>query len=148
MCSSDLFLERLDDPAKNWKFSVSDARERGHWDAYMAAYEDMIRNTATKEAPWWVVPADNKWFTRVVVCAAVIETLAGLDLAYPSVSAAARRQPPRSAGSERSVRMNDSFDSARTTSGRHELRVTSASSGLDAARTSAPATSSGLTSSL
>jgi PPK2 family polyphosphate:nucleotide phosphotransferase len=86
------FLERLDNPDKHWKFSVGDARERAHWDAYMSAYEDMIRNTATQEAPWWVVPADNKWFTRVVVCAAVIETLAGLDLAYPTVSAATRKE--------------------------------------------------------
>jgi polyphosphate kinase 2 (PPK2 family) len=86
------FLERLETPEKNWKFSVGDAKERAHWDAYMSAYEDMIRNTATKEAPWWVVPADNKWFTRVVVCTAVIETLAGLDLAYPTVSAATRKE--------------------------------------------------------
>ena len=86
------FLERLETPEKNWKFSVGDAKERAHWDDYMSAYEDMIRNTATKEAPWYVVPADNKWFTRVVVCAAVIETLAGLDLAYPTVSAAKRKE--------------------------------------------------------
>jgi len=86
------FLERLETPEKNWKFSVGDAKERAHWDAYMSAYQDMIRNTATKEAPWWVVPADNKWFTRVVVCTAVIETLAGLDLAYPTVSAAKRKE--------------------------------------------------------
>jgi PPK2 family polyphosphate:nucleotide phosphotransferase len=79
------FLERLDDPEKHWKFSVNDAAERQHWDAYMDAYEDAIRNTATKAAPWYVVPADNKWFTRVVVAAAVIDTLAGLDLAYPVV---------------------------------------------------------------
>ena len=86
------FLERLETPEKNWKFSVGDAKERAHWDAYMSAYEDMIRNTATKEAPWWVVPANNKWFTRVVVCSAVIETLAGLDLAYPTVSPAMRKE--------------------------------------------------------
>ena len=59
--------------------------ERGHWDDYMASYEDMIRNTATKEAPWYVVPADNKWFTRVVVAAAVVEALSSLDLHYPEV---------------------------------------------------------------
>ena len=81
------FLERIDNPDKNWKFSSADARERGHWDAYMAAYEDMIRHTATKQAPWYVVPADNKWFTRIVVAAAVIEALDSLDLAYPEVGA-------------------------------------------------------------
>lgn len=79
------FLERLDDPEKNWKFSVNDAAERQHWDAYMEAYEDAIRNTASKDAPWYVVPADNKWFTRVVVAAAVIDTLRRLDLHYPKV---------------------------------------------------------------
>jgi PPK2 family polyphosphate:nucleotide phosphotransferase len=80
------FLERLDDPEKNWKFSAGDVKERGHWDEYMAAYEDAIRQTATKDAPWYVVPADNKWFTRLVVGAAVIDALAGLDLHYPKVS--------------------------------------------------------------
>jgi PPK2 family polyphosphate:nucleotide phosphotransferase len=79
------FLERIDKPEKNWKFSTNDAKEREHWDAYMAAYEDMVQHTATKEAPWYVVPADNKWFTRVVVAAAVIDTLASLKLAYPQV---------------------------------------------------------------
>jgi PPK2 family polyphosphate:nucleotide phosphotransferase len=79
------FLERIDDPQKNWKFSSNDAAERDFWDDYMEAYEQMIQETATKDAPWYVVPADNKWFTRVVVAAAVIETLASLDLAYPKV---------------------------------------------------------------
>ena len=79
------FLARLDRPDKNWKFSINDAKERGYWHDYMKAYEDTIRNTATDYAPWYVVPADNKWFTRLVVAAAVIETLADLDLAYPSV---------------------------------------------------------------
>jgi len=79
------FLERIDDPQKNWKFSSNDANERDFWDSYMEAYEQMIQETATKEAPWYVVPADNKWFTRVVVALAVIETLASLDLAYPKV---------------------------------------------------------------
>ncbi len=79
------FLERINDPQKNWKFSSNDANERDFWDSYMQAYEEMIQETATKEAPWYVVPADNKWFTRVVVAAAVIETLASLDLAYPKV---------------------------------------------------------------
>jgi PPK2 family polyphosphate:nucleotide phosphotransferase len=80
------FLERIEEPEKNWKFSANDAKEREHWDDYMEAYEDMIRNTATKTAPWYVVPADNKWFTRVVVAAAVIEALDSLDLKYPKVS--------------------------------------------------------------
>jgi PPK2 family polyphosphate:nucleotide phosphotransferase len=79
------FLERAENPEKNWKFSASDMAEREHWDDYQKAYEDMIRNTATKDSPWYVVPADNKWFTRVVVAAAVIDTLASLGLTYPKV---------------------------------------------------------------
>jgi PPK2 family polyphosphate:nucleotide phosphotransferase len=79
------FLDRIDDPQKNWKFSSNDASERDYWDDYMEAYEQMIQETATKEAPWYVVPADNKWFTRLVVAGAVIETLDSLDLAYPKV---------------------------------------------------------------
>jgi polyphosphate kinase 2 (PPK2 family) len=79
------FMERLEEPEKNWKFSASDARERGHWDDYMDAYEEMIRETATEHAPWYVVPANNKWYTRIVVAAAVIEALASLDLHYPKV---------------------------------------------------------------
>ena len=79
------FLERIDDPLKNWKFSSNDANERDFWNDYMEAYEEMIQETATKHAPWYVVPADNKWFTRVVVAAAVIEALADLDLTYPQV---------------------------------------------------------------
>src|SRR5205823_2841603 len=79
------FLDRIDDPLKNWKFSSNDAAERDYWDDYMEAYEEMIQETATTDAPWYVVPADNKWFTRVVVAGAVIETLASLDLAYPKV---------------------------------------------------------------
>ena len=79
------FLERLENPEKNWKFSASDLKEREFWDDYMEAYEDMIRHTATEDAPWYVVPADNKWFTRVVVAAAVVSTLGSLDLAYPKV---------------------------------------------------------------
>ena len=77
------FLARLDDPAKSWKFSAGDVAEREHWDDYMRAYQDMIRHTATKAAPWFVVPADNKWFTRLIVAAAIIDALASLDLAYP-----------------------------------------------------------------
>ena len=79
------FLDRINDSQKNWKFSSNDAAERDFWDDYMEAYEQMIQETATKAAPWYVVPADNKWFTRVVVAAAVIETLEDLDLKYPEV---------------------------------------------------------------
>ena len=79
------FLDRINDPVKNWKFSSNDAAERDYWDDYMEAYEDMIRNTATKESPWYVVPADNKLFTRVVVAAGVIEALDSLGLQYPKV---------------------------------------------------------------
>lgn len=81
------FLERIDDRAKNWKFSAVDLKERGHWGEYMKAYEQTIRNTATGYAPWYAIPADNKWFSRLVVAAAVISTLASLDLAYPKLSA-------------------------------------------------------------
>jgi PPK2 family polyphosphate:nucleotide phosphotransferase len=80
------FLERLEKPEKHWKFSDADVKERGFWGQYMEAYEDMIRHTATKHAPWYVVPADNKWFTRVVVAAAVIEALADLNLKFPEVN--------------------------------------------------------------
>ena len=86
------FLARLEEPAKNWKFSSADATERGHWDEYMAAYEDMIQNTASKYAPWYVVPADHKWFTRLVVASAVIDALEELELAFPAVDAAKRRE--------------------------------------------------------
>jgi len=79
------FLARLNDSSKNWKFSSSDLKERGHWDAYAKAYEETIRATATDEAPWYVVPADNKWYTRIVVAAAIIEALASLGLKYPTV---------------------------------------------------------------
>jgi polyphosphate kinase 2 (PPK2 family) len=82
------FLDRAEEPEKNWKFSGSDMAERDYWDDYQDAYEDMIRNTATKHSPWYVVPADKKWFTRVVVAAAVIDTLVSLDLAYPEVDSA------------------------------------------------------------
>ena len=93
------FLERLDKPEKNWKFSAGDVVERGFWDRYMDAYEDMIRRTATPQAPWYVVPADNKWFTHIVVAAAIIDALASVKPAYPTITqekrkelAAARRQ--------------------------------------------------------
>jgi len=80
------FLARLEEPQKHWKFSEADIRERGFWDDYMKAYEDMICETSTPEAPWYVIPADNKWFTRVAVAAAIIDTLEGLKLSYPTVS--------------------------------------------------------------
>ena len=84
------FLERLDRPEKNWKFSVADVKERSYWNDYMAAYEDAIRATATRAAPWFVVPADNKWFTRLVVAAAIVEAMDAMQLAYPKISDAQR----------------------------------------------------------
>jgi PPK2 family polyphosphate:nucleotide phosphotransferase len=86
------FLERLDEPEKNWKFSTADIHERQYWDDYQKAYEEMIRNTATKHAPWYVVPADNKWFTHLVVAAAIVETLEELGPSFPKVSAAKRQE--------------------------------------------------------
>jgi PPK2 family polyphosphate:nucleotide phosphotransferase len=80
------FLDRLDQPEKNWKFSSGDVRERECWDDYHEAYEEMIRNTATEHAPWYVVPADNKWFTRLVISTVIVDALESLDLAYPTVS--------------------------------------------------------------
>ena len=79
------FMKRLDDPDRNWKFSPSDVRERRYWEDYQHAFEEAIRATATKRAPWHVVPADNKWFTRLVVAATIVEAVEGLDLAYPKV---------------------------------------------------------------
>jgi PPK2 family polyphosphate:nucleotide phosphotransferase len=79
------FMERLDQPEKNWKFSAADVGERQRWDDYMKAYEEAIQNTATPESPWYVVPADKKWFTRIVVAGAVIDALDSLDLKYPEV---------------------------------------------------------------
>ena len=86
------FLERINKPEKNWKFSAADASERGHWKDYMNAYEDMIQHTATPETPWHVVPADHKWFTRLVVAATVVDALTGLDLKFPAVDLAKRRE--------------------------------------------------------
>lgn len=86
------FLERLEDPNKNWKFSMADIQERGFWKEYQQAYEEMIQKTATKHSPWYVVPADNKWFTRLVVASAIIETLDGLDLAFPVVDKAKKKE--------------------------------------------------------
>jgi PPK2 family polyphosphate:nucleotide phosphotransferase len=80
------FLARIERPDKNWKFSASDVKERGHWDDYMAAYEDMFNHTSTKHAPWHIIPADHKWFTRAMVAQILIETLESLDLQYPAVS--------------------------------------------------------------
>jgi len=85
------FLERLQEPEKHWKFQAGDVSERQHWDDYMHAYEDMIRSTATPEAPWYVVPADHKWFTRLIVADAIIDTLEDLKLAYPSVDSPTRK---------------------------------------------------------
>lgn len=80
------FIERVDDPSKNWKFSPADARERGYWDRYMEAYEDMIQNTSTDESPWYVIPADNKAYARIAVASAIISALDQMDLEYPKVS--------------------------------------------------------------
>lgn len=80
------FLSRIEEPEKNWKFSANDVAERAHWDEYMAAYEAAIRGTAAKHAPWYVVPADNKWFTRLVVVAAIVRALEGMELHYPKVT--------------------------------------------------------------
>jgi PPK2 family polyphosphate:nucleotide phosphotransferase len=86
------FLDRLDHPEKNWKFSAADVRERQCWKDYMKAYEDMIVHTSTEHAPWYVVPADNKWFTRVVVAAALVDTLEDLKLTYPKVDPDKRKE--------------------------------------------------------
>jgi PPK2 family polyphosphate:nucleotide phosphotransferase len=86
------FMERLDRPEKNWKFSAADAKERQHWKDYMHAYEDMIRATAAPHAPWIVVPADKKWFARLVVAATVADALGSLDLAYPTVTEGQKRE--------------------------------------------------------
>ena len=86
------FLDRLDQPEKNWKFAAADLGERQHWPHYMDAYEDLIQHTATGHAPWYVVPADHKWFTRLVVASVVVETLESLKLEYPKVDAAQRRE--------------------------------------------------------
>jgi PPK2 family polyphosphate:nucleotide phosphotransferase len=86
------FLARLDEPEKNWKFSAADIRERACWDDYQKAYEEMIANTATEHAPWFVVPADNKWFTRLVVSTVIVDTLESLDLTYPKVDDAKRKE--------------------------------------------------------
>ena len=86
------FLKRLEEPEKNWKFSAGDIHERKCWDDYQDAYEDMIRNTASKHAPWYVVPADNKWFSRLVISTVIVDTLESLGLDYPKVDAAKRKE--------------------------------------------------------
>jgi PPK2 family polyphosphate:nucleotide phosphotransferase len=86
------FLDRLQQPEKIWKFSAADLRERERWDDYMDAYEEMIANTSTPHAPWFVIPADNKWFTRLTVAAAIVDTLYGLNLSYPKVDAQKKKE--------------------------------------------------------
>jgi len=86
------FLERLEDSKKNWKFSMADVQERTFWKDYQEAYEEMIQCTATKYAPWFVIPADNKWFTRAAVAAAIIEALNELDLTFPDVDKAKKKE--------------------------------------------------------
>jgi PPK2 family polyphosphate:nucleotide phosphotransferase len=80
------FLKRINTPEKNWKFSLNDVKERRHWDDYMAAYEDAFNHTSTEEAPWYIIPADNKWFMRTAVADVIITKLASLNLTYPTVS--------------------------------------------------------------
>lgn len=82
----DRFLKRINTPEKNWKFSLNDVKERRHWDDYMAAYEDAFNHTSTEEAPWYIIPADNKWFMRTAVADVIITKLASLNLTYPKVS--------------------------------------------------------------
>ena len=86
------FMERLDRPDKHWKFSTSDVHERKFWGDYKHAFEEAIRATASKRAPWYVVPADNKWFTRLSVAAAIVEAVEKLDLAYPTVDAKKKKE--------------------------------------------------------
>jgi PPK2 family polyphosphate:nucleotide phosphotransferase len=98
------FLQRIDTPSKNWKFSAGDVRERAHWRDYMSAYQDAIRNTATPAAPWFVVPADHKWFTRLVVAEAIVDTMKRLDLHFPTID---RDKKKELRASERSLRRKD-----------------------------------------
>ena len=86
------FLERLEDSKKNWKFSMADVQERSFWKDYQEAYEEMMQHTATKHAPWYVIPADNKWFTRLAVAAAIIDALRRLDLSFPDVEKAKKKE--------------------------------------------------------
>jgi len=89
------FLERLEDSKKNWKFSMDDVKERGFWKDYQEAYEEMIQNTATKHAPWYVIPADNKWYTQLIVASAIISTLEELDLSFPDVDKEKKKELAR-----------------------------------------------------
>ena len=89
------FLERLEDSKKNWKFSMDDVKERGFWKDYQEAYEEMIQNTATKHAPWYVIPADNKWYTQLIVASAIISTLEELDLSFPDVDKEKKKELER-----------------------------------------------------
>src|SRR4051812_25911564 len=100
------FLKRLDEPEKNWKFSEADVHEREHWDRYMAAYDDMISHTATEHAPWYVVPADNKWFTHLVVSSVIVRALQELRLSYPRIDNARRKE----LDAARELLLNDSPD--------------------------------------
>lgn len=84
-------LARIDTPEKNWKFSLSDVKERSYWDDYTNAYEDALNHTSTERAPWYVVPADHKWFTRTAVADVIVSRLKGLKLSYPQISSADRR---------------------------------------------------------
>jgi PPK2 family polyphosphate:nucleotide phosphotransferase len=86
------FLARLDEPVKNWKFSLSDAKEREHWNDYMEAYEDMLRSTSTEHAPWYVIPADHKWFMRMAVADVIVSTLEKLRPEFPTITEEKRRE--------------------------------------------------------
>lgn len=86
------FLERIDDPSKNWKFSMSDLSERGHWNEYQNAYEDVLEKTSLDQAPWYVIPADTKWYARLAVASVILETLRALDMHYPKVSKAQKAE--------------------------------------------------------
>jgi polyphosphate kinase 2 (PPK2 family) len=86
------FLERLEEPSKNWKFSIGDAHERQHWKDYMQAYEDMVRNTSTDHAPWYVIPANKKWFARLAVADAIVSALEEMNLHFPVVDPAKREE--------------------------------------------------------
>ena len=91
-----MLFRSLDDPEKHWKFSENDVRQRASWDDYMRAYEDMVRETSSEHAPWLVVPADNKWYTRLVVAGAVVQALEDLDLAFPETPPGKKRALARS----------------------------------------------------
>ncbi|MCI0548772.1 MAG: polyphosphate kinase 2 family protein [Candidatus Rokubacteria bacterium] len=100
------FLRRIEDPSRNWKFSASDAQEREHWDEYMEAFEDVIRHTAMPHAPWYVLPANKKWFTRLAIGAAIVDTLESLDLDFPRIDAEQRKQ----LGAARAILEGESLD--------------------------------------